>query len=62
MADKIGEYVENGVPLVWVVDPAQATVTVYRSLTDTQRLSSGDTLSGEPVLPGFSCRVSEFFE
>jgi Uma2 family endonuclease len=61
VADKIGEYLECGVPLVWLVDPKAKTVTVYRTLTDARRLSSEDILSAEPVLPGFSCRVSEFF-
>jgi Uma2 family endonuclease len=61
VADKIGEYLECGVPLVWLVDPKAKTVTVYRTLTDARRLSSEDILTAEPVLPGFSCRVSQFF-
>ncbi len=35
VADKIGEFLECGVPLVWLVDPKARTVTVYRSLSDT---------------------------
>jgi Uma2 family endonuclease len=62
VADKIGEYLQCGVPLVWLVDPAQGTVTVYQSLTDTQGFSSRDTITGQGVLPGFSCLVSEFFD
>lgn len=62
VADKIGEYLESGVPLVWLADPQQKAVTAYRSLTDTQRFASTDPITGDPVLPGFSCRVSEFFE
>jgi Uma2 family endonuclease len=62
VAHKIGEYLECGVPLVWLVDPEGETVTVYRTLTDARRLSSEEILSAEPVLPGFSCRVSQFFE
>lgn len=61
IADKVGEYIECGVPLVWVVDPERKTVTAYRSLTDTQRFTADDIITMEPVLPGFSCRVSEFF-
>ena len=59
--EKIGEYFENGVPLVWLVDPRQETVTVYRSLTDTRQLTSSDTITGDPVLPGFSSPISRFF-
>ena len=58
---KIGEFLECGVPLVWLVDPKHETVTAYRSLSDTQHYSAGETITAEPVLPGFSCNVSRFF-
>ena len=61
IADKIGEYLGHGVPLVWLVNPEESTVTVYRSITDTRRLESTDVISGDPILPGFSCPVSRFF-
>ena len=61
VADKIGEFLEVGVPIVWVVDPKYRTVNVYRSLSDTERLTEKDTISAEPVLPGFSVQVAEFF-
>lgn len=61
VADKIGEFLDCSVPLVWLVDPGSESVTVYRSLTDTERLEAGDTISAAPVLPEFSCRVAEFF-
>ena len=54
--------VVGGVTIVWLVDPAERTVTVYRSLSNIQRFTSNDTITGEPVLPGFSCAVSRFFE
>jgi Uma2 family endonuclease len=59
---KIGEYFENGVPIVWLVDPRRQSVTVYRSLTDTERLDIDATITAEPVLPGFSATVRSFFE
>ena len=58
---KIGEFLECGVPLVWLIDPATETVTVYRSLSQTEQLSAQDTINAEPILPGFSCPVSRFF-
>lgn len=61
VADKVGEYLECGVPLVWLVAPRERSVTVYRSLTDTERLTAADTLLGDPVLPGFSCLVAKLF-
>jgi Uma2 family endonuclease len=59
---KIGEFLECGVPIVWLVDPERETVTVYRSLSQTEQYGPADTITAEPVLPGFSCRVSRFFE
>jgi hypothetical protein len=32
--DKVGEYLEAGVRLVWVIDPRKAKAVVYRSLSD----------------------------
>lgn len=61
VADKIGEFLECGVPLVWLVDPESRTVTVYRSLSDTEHFAESDTITADPVVPGFSARVSEFF-
>lgn len=58
---KIGEFLENGVPLVWLVDPAKQTVTVYRSLTDTQQLTIDDEIAAEPALPGFRVPIRRFF-
>jgi Uma2 family endonuclease len=61
MGRKIGEYFENGVPLVWLVDPKPQTVTIYRSLTDTERRTATDRITAEPVLPGFSADIRLFF-
>ena len=60
VGQKIGEFLECGVPVVWLVDPQRETVTVYRSLSQTEQLASKDTITTE-VLPGFSCPVSRFF-
>ena len=56
------EYFASNVRMVWVVDPEDRTVTVYRSADEGRLLHISATLSGEDVLPGFSCRVGELFE
>lgn len=61
VANKIGEFLECGVPLVWVVNPRAQTVTAYRSLSNIQQFTAVDTISAEPILPGFTCLVSRFF-
>jgi len=59
---KVLHYLDHGVHLVWVVDPKTRTVTVYRSRRDVCILGHADEIAGGDVLPGFSCRVGEFFE
>jgi Uma2 family endonuclease len=58
---KIGEFLECGVPIVWLVDPRAQTVTEFRSLSQTQQFTATDTITAEPILPGFACAVSRFF-
>lgn len=58
---KLREYFACGVRMVWVIDPEERTVAVYREPTQGRLLSEDATLSGEDVLPGFECRVGELF-
>ncbi|MYK17697.1 Uma2 family endonuclease [Candidatus Poribacteria bacterium] len=55
-------YLSGGTQLVWVIEPVAKTVTVYRSETDIKVLTREDTLTGEDVVEGFSCKVSQLFE
>jgi Uma2 family endonuclease len=57
--DKVGEYLEAGVRLVWVIDPQKAKAVVYTSLSDVTELTGNDELDGGEVLPGFRCRLTE---
>ena len=58
---KVEEYLQAGAPLIWVVDPATQTVTVYRSLQDVRIVSSDQQLDGGEAVPGFQCKVSDLF-
>jgi Uma2 family endonuclease len=60
--DKVGEYLQSGVHLVWVIDPEQRRATVYRSLTDVDHVASADALVGAQVVPGFRCALSELLD
>ena len=59
--DKIQFYLLNGVRLIWVLDPAAATIAVLTPGEEARTLKSGDTLDAGDVLPGFSVPVAEIF-
>src|SRR5262249_17281974 len=60
--EKIDEYLDAGVPLVWVIDPHDRTVTIHRRGARPEMVNDAQELSGEPHLPGFRVRVAELFE
>ena len=51
--DKMVEYLDNGVRLGWLIDPQKKQVYVYRPGQPVEILEEPDTVSGDPVLPGF---------
>lgn len=53
-------WLDAGVRLVWVVDPQNRTVTVYRQ-DGVAVLRGGDVLDGEDVLPGFALPLEELW-
>jgi Uma2 family endonuclease len=60
--EKIAAYLSAGVPLVWVVNPYDRTVRVYRPDAQPQLFNIEQELSGEPQLPGFHVSVARIFE
>ena len=62
VAEKVQAYLDAETQMVWVVESVMRTVTVYRSETDIKVFTSDDTLTGEDVVPGFSCQVTQLFE
>ncbi len=59
--EKVKEYRSALVPLVWIVNPEAGVVRVHRSDGSSAWLLETDTLTGEDILPGFSCRVADLF-
>jgi Uma2 family endonuclease len=59
---KVVEYLNAGVSIVCVLDPARLTVTVYEPDQPEQRYEADATLTLSGVLPGFSVLVRRFFE
>lgn len=58
---KIRDYVKSGVKLVWIVDPEIRTVTVYAGSMRGTELDDKEMIDGGDVLPGFTCKVADFF-
>jgi Uma2 family endonuclease len=58
---KVIEYLKAGVRLVWVISPEAKTILVRRPNKTSTALDVTDTLSGEDVLPGFTCPVADLF-
>jgi len=57
--EKLEEYFARGVRMVWVVDPEDRTLTIYRSPDEGRIFHEKATITGDDVLPGFTCRVAE---
>jgi Uma2 family endonuclease len=60
VAEKVALYLQYGTRQVWVVDPMNKTVTVYRR-GETRLHDLHGTLDGGDVLPGFSLPIGELF-
>ena len=62
LTEKVWEYLDVGVSVVWVVDPAFEVVGVFRAGREPEYVNRGEELVGDPELPGFRVRVAELFE
>ncbi len=61
VTDKVWEYIETGVKLVWRVEPVLGLVTVFRPDTEPEAFNVHGFLDGDPHLPGFRVSVAEIF-
>ena len=50
---KMDEYIANGLQLGWLIDPKQKTVYIYRPHLSVEIFDNPNTLSADPILPGF---------
>lgn len=54
-------WLDAGAKVVWVVDPRQRHVTVYRSPSDITIIETEGVLEASDLLPGWSVAVAELF-
>ena len=58
---KIADYLRAGTALVWLMDPETCTVSVHRRNAEPQPIDVDGEVDGGEVLPGFRCRIADFF-
>jgi Uma2 family endonuclease len=61
LLNKMSEYRVNGASLGWLIDPGTRRVYVYRPYEEVVVLENPETVSGEPLLPGFTLDVTELW-
>jgi len=61
LKEKMQEYLDNGLRLGWLIDPDRRRVYIYRPEVPIQQLDDPETVSGDPVLPGFVLDLRELW-
>jgi Uma2 family endonuclease len=61
LQDKMQAYLDNGLPLGWLINPQDKTVEIYRQAQTTQVVPLAGIVSGEPELPGLQINLDEIF-
>ncbi len=59
--EKLADYFDAGIPLIWVITPKTRTVLVYQADGTGRRLRDTDDLTADPIIPGFRVRIAELF-
>jgi len=59
---KMAEYIANGAQLGWLLDPQERRVHVYRPGVEVEVLENPESVSGDPLLPGFTLDLREIWE
>ncbi|MEO7964469.1 MAG: Uma2 family endonuclease [Gemmatimonadaceae bacterium] len=62
LLSKVGDWLDAGVRLVWVLDPARRQARVYRADGSVAVIAMDGELEGEEVLPRFCCALAEVFK
>ncbi|HKC66000.1 MAG TPA: Uma2 family endonuclease [Pyrinomonadaceae bacterium] len=58
---KMQEYIDNGAQLGWLLDPAERKVHVYHPGATVKILNDPKSVSGDPLLPGFTLDVQSLW-
>ena len=61
LINKMGEYLENGASLGWLIDPKKRRVYVFKPGEEVMVLENPTVVSGDPLLPGFELQMEEIW-
>ena len=61
LQDKMQEYIDNGTSLGLLIDRKNRKVYIYRPNQEPEILDNPETVSGDPVLPGFALRMAKIW-
>ena len=61
LRNKMLEYIETGASLGWLIDPKKRQVYVYRPDDEVVILDDPETISGDPLLPGFKLDLTKLW-
>lgn len=61
VTSKVGEWLNAGARLAWVLDPERRLAHVHRPDGSFSLIDVGGALDGETVLPGFRCALADLF-
>jgi Uma2 family endonuclease len=61
LQDKMLEYSDNGASLGLLIDRKNRKVYIYRPNQEPEILDNPETVSGDPVLPGFALRMAKIW-
>jgi len=58
---KMEEYIEQGAELGWLLDPFERKVYIYRPNLPVECLEEPESISGDPILPGFTLTLADIW-
>ena len=61
LRNKMEEYIETGASLGWLIDPFKRQVYIYEPNQEVVILDNPETVSADPLLPGFTLNLTEFW-
>ncbi len=60
--NKINDYFESGVQVVWYINPLNESIYCYRSAKQIEYLHGDDRCSASPLMPDFEFTVKDIFK